>query len=388
MKHTWSEIPKDLPGRYFVPLGTHIWRMYQEMGFERIKEMTQEVSTDILYDTFRLRLDESIQCAKDTVDGNLKTDPQKTMTYMFFPTITTTRVDLQQGSMKLMYGDSVDAAYVCINDYTQEILYILNVHFDEFPLDWFLIGPGDEVLERRHRKLGIKIKDLPKKSNNIVECGQRITDVLRDIRNERAPQWTDSLYLIAMQFGSSTIELVLEQSNYESFGTLWSGLNAKRIFGLPDYWFTYVPMPSFINMFTFLERNDFVQKMVGLTTASKFYIQYLEEMAREKGRNEYPELIKYGVDDKWEQVGVPLPKATLQVEYPNLKKKETWDQENFNWNFPDKTRFFKAEDVDMTVDEACEGILFDINHETPIDRKLSRDDIISTGMGKTTKIWK
>ncbi|MHA1757175.1 MAG: hypothetical protein ACTSVV_10425 [Promethearchaeota archaeon] len=377
-----------MPGRHFVPLGTHIWRMYQEMGFERIKQMTQDVSTEILYDVFKLRLDESIQVVKDTVDGKLKTESEKTMTYMFFPTITTTRVDLQQGSMKLMYGDSVDCAYVCINDYTQEILYILNVHFDEFPLDWFLIGPGDEVLERRHRKLGVKIKDLPRKSKNIVECGQRITDVLRDIRNERAPQWADSLYLTAMQFGSSTIELVLEQSNYESFGTLWSGLNAKRIFGIPDYWFTYVPMPSFINIFTFLERSDFVQKMVGLTTASKFYIQHLEEMAREKGRKEYPELIQYGVDDKWEQLGVPLPKATLQSEYPNLKKKETWDQEKFGWKYPDKARFFKAEDLDMTVDEVYEGILFDINHETPIDKKLSNDDIISTGMGKKTKIWK
>ncbi len=129
LKHTWSEIPKDLPGRYFVPLGAnHIWKMYQEMGYERIKDMNKEVSTDILYDTFKLRLDESIQCSKDTIDGIIKTDPEKTITYMFFPTITCTRVDLQQVTMKLMYGDSVDAAYVCINDYSMEILYILNVH--------------------------------------------------------------------------------------------------------------------------------------------------------------------------------------------------------------------------------------------------------------------
>ncbi|MHA1784853.1 MAG: hypothetical protein ACTSVY_14485 [Candidatus Helarchaeota archaeon] len=386
MKHSWSEIPKDLPGRYFVPLGSHIWRMYKEMGFEKIKEMTQDVSTDILYDTFKLRLDESIQCSKDVIDGVLKTDSEKTMTYMFFPTITTTRVDLQQGSMKLMYGDSVDAAYVCINDYTQEILYVLNTHSENgFPLDWFLLGPEDEVLERRHRKYGIKIKDLPKKTKNIVECGQRIMDVLKDIRNERAPQWSSSLYLIAMQFGSSTIELVLEQSNYESFGTLWAGLNAKRIFGFPDYWFIYVPMPSFINMFAMLERPDFIQKLVGLTTATKFYVQHLEESARIKGRNEYPELIELGVDKTWNEVGLPLPAATLAVKYPNLKKKETWDQEKFDWNYPEEARFFKPEDVNMTIDEVCEGILFNVNHETPMDKKLSRDDMISTGIGRKTK---
>ena len=131
MQHAWSEIPKDLTGRYFVPLGAnHIWKMYRELGFERIRAMTQDVSTDILYDTFRLRLDESINSSKEALEGNLKTDPEKTITYMFFPTVTTTRVDLQQGAMRLVYGSSVDAAYVCINDYTNEILYILNVHAD------------------------------------------------------------------------------------------------------------------------------------------------------------------------------------------------------------------------------------------------------------------
>ena len=183
LKHNWSEIPEDLPGRYFVPLGSrHIWAMYQEMGFEKIKEMTQDVSTDILYDNFKLRLDESIQAAKATMDGNLATPPEKTLSYMFFPTITTTRVDLQQGSMKLIYGDSVDAAYVCINDYTMEIIYILNTHAEDgIPVDWWLIGPEDELLERRHRKLGIKIKDLPNKTKNLVDCGQKITDILMDI---------------------------------------------------------------------------------------------------------------------------------------------------------------------------------------------------------------
>jgi len=389
MKHTWSEIPKDLPGRYFVPLGAnHIWKMYQEMGFERIKQMTQEVSTDILYDTFRLRLDESIQCSKNTIDGTIKTDPEKTITYMFFPTITSTRVDLQQGTMKLMYGDSVDAAYVCINDYTMEILYILNVHGEDgIPVDWWLIGPEDELLERRHRKLGIKIKDLPKKTKNTVECGQRITDVLMDVRNERTPQWANSLYLIAMQFGSSTVELVLEQSNYENFGTLWSGLNAKRIFGLPDYWFIYVPMPSFLNMFATMKRPEFIKRLVGLTTNGKFYIHHFEESARKKGREDFPELIDLGIDKTWE-TGYPLPAATLEVEYPNLKKKETWEQEKFEWTYPEQARFFKAEDVDMTVEEVCNGILFDIDQDTPMNKKLSKSDIISTGIGRSTVIWK
>lgn len=390
LKHTWSEIPEGLTGRYFVPLGSnHIWKLYQEMGFERIKSMTQDVSTEVLYDAFRLRLDESIQSSKETLQGTLKTDPEKTMTYMFFPTVTTTRVDLQQGSMRLVYGNSVDCAYVCVNDYTDQILYVLNVHAEDgVPVDWFIVGPDDELLDRRHLKYGIKIRDLPKKSKNFVDCGQKITDVLRDVRNERTPHWAGSNYLIAMQYGSATIELVLEQSNYESFGTIWNGINAKRVFGLPDYWFIYVPFPSFLQTLSMLERFDWMRKMTGLTTAGKFYIQHLEKSARDQAKEDYPEFVDMGINGFWEETGLPLPAATIGVSYPNLKKKQIWEQEAFEWTYPADSRFVKPEDFDMTVDEVCDGILLDVNHETPLDTKLTRSDIISTGIGRDSKVWK
>ncbi|MHA1395551.1 MAG: hypothetical protein ACTSRZ_18775, partial [Promethearchaeota archaeon] len=64
MSHKLSEIPKDLPARQFVPLGRNVWRMYRELGFEKINGMVNEVTTDLLYDTFKIRLNESIQSAK------------------------------------------------------------------------------------------------------------------------------------------------------------------------------------------------------------------------------------------------------------------------------------------------------------------------------------
>ncbi len=37
----------------------------------------------------------------------------------------------------------------------------------------------------------------------------------------------------------------------------------------------------------------------------------------------------------------------------------------------------------MSIEEVYDGILFDVNQETPLDKKLSREDIISTGMGRS-----
>jgi len=390
MINTWAEIPKDLPGRNFLPLGAnHIWNMYREMGYERVMELTSNLSTDFLYDAFKFRLDESIKTSKALMEGSLETAPEKTMTYMFFPAITSILTDLQQGLMKLVYGNSVDAAYVNVNDFTGELAYILNVHSEDgIPVDWWIIGQDDEIMNRRHRKLGYKIRELPKKSKGIVQCGERIKDILRDIRNERAPQWIGSEYLIAMAYGSATIELYAEQSNYESFKSIWSGLNSKRIYGLPDYWFTYVPMPSILQLFSLSERAEFIRKMAGLTTKGKFYLQHVEAEGKRNLKENFPELFELGIERVLEEMGIPLPAATLGVKAPNLKKKETWNKEKFEWIYPSKARFFKAEDVGMSIDEACSGILFDVDEKTPIDKKLSRSDIISTGIGRNTKLWK
>jgi len=390
MRHTWAEIPKDVPGRFILPLGAnHIWRIFQEVGFDRVVEITSRLSTSFLYDAFKFRLDESIQTSKALIDGSLETPPEKTMTYLFFPAITSTLTYLQQGMMRLIYGNSVDAAYVNVNDFTGELVYILNVHSEDgIPVDWYIVGSDDELMDRRHRKLGYKIRDLPKKSKGILQWGERIKSTLRDVRNERAPQWVNSAYLIAAAYGSATIELYSELSNYESFGTLWSGLNAKRIFGLPDLWFSYIPMPSIVNLFSLSSRADFINKMAGLTTGGKFYIQHVEAEGKEMLKQEFPELFELGIEKVLQEVGIPLPAATLEVEYPNLKKKSTWEEEKFEFKYPNETRFFKNTDVEMTVDEVWNGILFDVDQETPIDTKLSQEDIISTGIGRDTKIWK
>ncbi|MHA1298483.1 MAG: hypothetical protein ACTSO9_03465 [Candidatus Helarchaeota archaeon] len=388
MSHKLSEIPKDLPARQFVPLGRNVWRMYRELGFEKINGMVNEVTTDLLYDTFKIRLNESIQSAKDTIEGKVE-DPSKTISYMFFPTVSTTRVDLQQGTMKLLYGESVDCAYLCINDYKQEILYILNTHAEDgIPVDWWLIGPDDEILDRRHMKTGVKIRDMPRKTKSLAECGQRVIDILKDIRNERTPQWSNSLYLIAAQYGSSTIELVLEQSNYESFGTLWSGLNAKRHFGLSDSWFLYIPFPGFLQTLSNLPRTEWQKRMAGLTTASNFNIQTLERDAREKAKDEYPDLYRLGIEEPWTKIGgVPNPGMSLQVKLPNLKDKKVFEQELFDWIYPPNGQLVTPENLEMDFEEICDGILFNINHEIPPDFKVTRDNIISTGIGRNTSIW-
>ena len=128
--------------------------------------------------------------------------------------------------------------------------------------------------------------------------------------------------------------------------------------------------------------------MAGLTTASNFCIQTLEREAREKAKEEYPDLYDLGIEATWTQVGgIPNPGMTLKANLPNLKNKKNWERENFEWEYPKNGKLVTPEDLEMDFEEVCDGILFDINHECPPDKTITRDDILSTGIGRKTVIW-
>jgi len=88
---------------------------------------------------------------------------------MMFPPVIPLRADLTQGTMKLLYGDSLDMTFFALTDLDQELLFLLNGHMENgIPVDWWLIGPDDEVFERRHIKYGFKLKDAFKNSRDIT----------------------------------------------------------------------------------------------------------------------------------------------------------------------------------------------------------------------------
>jgi hypothetical protein len=382
--HTYGEIPDSSATKQFIPIMRHIYRIFQSVGIEYMEKMVQTLSGEILYDLFKLRLNTSIESAKAIIDGKVA-DPSKIMGYAFFPPVITIRGDLQQGTSKLVYGESCDISFICINDLTRQIFFVLNLHCEDgIPVDWWLAGPEDELLERRHIKFGYKLREVPLKTKNLMEGGSKLTDVLKDVRNERAPQWSNSTYLISMVFGTGAINIINEISNYEAFGLLYDGITIKRIFG--DYLFCYYPWPPLIETLTLMPRASFIQRLVGLTTGGLLYLTHIEQAARMKIREMAPDVFRLGCYYSWEQEGIPNPAMTLGLRLPDLKDKRVYRDEKFKWSYPAGKRITLV-DLDMDIEGVLNGILTDINQDFPVDQLFTRDHIISTGIGTTTKFW-
>ncbi len=384
MPYTYSEIPDTSATKRFIPIMRYVYRIYQALGIEYLERLVQDLSDEVLYDIFKIRLNASIETAKAVMEGKIS-DPSKTMSYAFFPPVITIRNDLQQGTAKLLYGESNDISFICINDLSQEIFFVLNLHCEDgVPVDWWLAGPSDELLDRRHIKYGYKLRNITKKEKNLSKAGLKLIDLLKDVRNERTPQWANSNYTLSMVWGTGAINTLNEISSYEAMGLIYDGISMKRILG--EYLFCYVPWPPLVETLTLMPRASFIMRLVGLGTGGYLYLTHVEREARRKIKEISPESLKYGCYGTWENEGVPNPAMTLGVQIPNLKDKTIYKEEKFDWIYPEGRRI-TLEDLDMDVEEALDGILTDIDQDFPINQKFTRDHIISTGMGIETKLW-
>ncbi|NVM52318.1 MAG: hypothetical protein HWN66_01360 [Candidatus Helarchaeota archaeon] len=381
--YNYGDIPDSQPLKRYFPLNRTLWIIFRHYGWDHVARGF-EVATDFLgYEVFRFRLNEAIKTAQEVLEGKIK-QPEKIIAFTLFPPGGFIRADLQQGSMKLLYGESVDVSYCGIRDDTMETSFILNGHLEDgIPVDWWLIGPDDtDILDRRHHKYGVKLRDLPKKFKGLENTGWKTRDILLDIRNERTPQWTDSIYQIGIGYGTM-VHLVYEMSSYEGFGKIFDMLGAKRIYKMPDLGFIYIPMPQTIQMISFMKRPFFILRSMGLSTEHKLFTAFLEEFAQQFFKDSFPEDWNMIFVRTWEETGVPWPIQTLGCELPNYRDDKLFGKSDFEWKYP-PGKFITLEDIDMTLEEAFHGIFYDIDHATEVGSVDVKESIISTGVGRET----
>ncbi|MBD3227105.1 MAG: hypothetical protein GF329_02870 [Candidatus Lokiarchaeota archaeon] len=385
MKNTYGDIP-DFPTKKYFPMSRNLIKTLRSSGWEYLKMAMTETILNF-YDIVKIRLDDAIQTAKNIMEEKIK-NPEKTFSFSLAIPIIAIRTDLQQGTNVLLFGNSYDISFVVINDLNQEIAFILNTHNENgLPLSWYLVGHDDDILNRRHLKYGYKIRDIPKKSKNLRYCGKLLSDILKDIRNERSPQWSKSDYHTVLVYSGGVYNTGLEQSNYEVLSYLWEGINIDR-YGWDNY-FTFYPYPSFLRTLIRMERRSFLLRFCGLSSKHKLYLNQMKfpGICGNPG-DWFKKTLPETIDKLWfkkMREGIPTPAQTLGLNIPNWDKKDVFKHEKFDYNYP-KGKRITPERLGLSYEEVLRGVYLDIDHNTPLDKEINNDDIISTGMGQSTKI--
>jgi len=381
MTNNYSDIPEDTRAKPYFPLLPVIWQFFKEMGWTVTEKLLKE-SEDCAYYFFEDRLNESILTSELVVNGKMD-HPEKVLSYVSVIPPLPIRADLTQGTHKLLGGESFDVVWVGMNDLTQEISLCINAHCEDgVPVDWWLVKEGDDLLERRHMKYGWKIRELPKKLKNLTTIADRTLDILRDVRNERTPEWATSDYIVAPVWVSYGIDMFLEGSNFETVANSWEGWASKDKYKLPDYMFSLNPMPVILSAMMMGGRKSFTSRTTQLTAEGHLYCQAIEERTYERFLNKVPEIVSM-LKVNYMERGIPFPIQTLDATMPNVKNKS--DPGNrFKYKY-DGGEFIKPEAFGLEWDEMRKGIFFDITAETPPDEELDESKILSMGVGSKTK---
>lgn len=396
-QHTFGEISDDIPTKYHFPLGTNIWDMFKNYGWEFLKHLFSQF-TEHIYELVKNRLDESIHTARDVLSGKItEQQADKVLTYTFFPPVLPIRSDLQRGTTKLMFGESADVTFLLLHDFKNgKCGFALNLHMEDgIPVDWWVITEDDEMFDRRHMKLGIKFKDIPSKSKNLDQAGARMIDTLKDVRNERAPQWNNSRYTLCLTWCSGTMNQILEASSFELLGDIIDGMAAKYVFKLKDYWFSLYPAPPLTGNFRFATadyKKRALGMMSGLYTEHRLFLTPLERANRVIIKEYTPEYLDF-LKWKYETKGIVMPYQSFNKALPNLRSKKIYRKaedhpELLDSSYPDEPNGrIKLDDLNFTFEEVLDGAYLDVTRDSRRE-DVSPDVIISKNYGRDTEfLW-
>jgi len=379
--HLISEFDENFINKYHLGLGRWAWRIFKELGLNYMQDFFSQFN-DVVYEMEKVRLDEMIATSKDIIEGKITPErAEETFCYLALPNVVICRSDLQPGAIKLLYGDSVSTTFFCIDDFSQELLFGCNIHTEGgIPVDWFVIKQGDEVMNRRHLKLGYRLFEIPKRvKGDLQKKAIYLIDIFRDIRNERMPQFANAAYFVCLSWSTGLTNFFVELSPFEDMACLWRGINAKRIYGLNDMWFSFHPWPTLIQTLSLLSCREYSTKCAGLFMNHKLFLKSLEPFALEWLLNHFPEAYSVSFAPQIEDEGIPYPRDSLKLEIPKTFKKNL--DENY-WVYDPRRIHF--EDLKIPKEEALKGYYLAVDHETPLDEIIDETKIISVGTGRNT----
>jgi hypothetical protein len=213
-----------------------------------------------------------------------------------------------------------------------------------------------------------------------------LIDVLKDIRNERTPQFSDSLLWVSSCWSSAMFNMFSELTNYETLSSVYNGLASKVLFKLPDYYFIYYPIPPLFGSLVYADRDKFDLMLAGLTSSHYLVLNTIEDGAIQWVKEELPELFDLVYLEQWKQ-GLPTPQISIKTEIPTKKEQFVDKGGNLVRKEPEGTRL-TLENLNIPEEEGFKGYLTNINHETPKDFKPNRENLVSQGRGIHTTFYK
>ncbi|MHA1276274.1 MAG: hypothetical protein ACTSQI_02280 [Candidatus Helarchaeota archaeon] len=383
-KEIYDSIPDFMYSKPYLPFCQFVWRLLKKQSWEDFWDRYDDF-VEATLDELVMRMEEAIALGKKLQAGELK-NPDKVVSFWILPPVLVVRSDLQQGAIRLIYGNSADISFMACHDLDKEVQFVINFHFEQgLATNYWYIRPGDELLEKRHMKLGTRLKDIPKEIPDFHEAGSKILDILRDIRNEQDPDHVNSAYNVCMFLLSAGSNNGALLSNYSEYSWMWEGINMHnwgpqfmKKHGKEYPYFEplkkadtvqfYEPWPPIFYQLTKLPRPIWIKRIAGLLTNSMMYFQYIMNL---KGFDKVAP-VRETMLEMWEE-GEPSPQMILNHEI-----------KPYGYQYPKHQgpRIYYW-DLGIKEDDVLKGFLTNITFDKTYE-KFDESNLVSIGHGIET----
>ncbi len=118
-REIYDDIPDDIYSKPYLPFCDFVWRLLRKDGWSGFWDRYDEF-VEVTLDELVMRMEEAIELAKKIQDGTI-TNPEKIVSFWILPPVLVVRADLQQGAIRLIYGNSADITFMCAHDFDKEI---------------------------------------------------------------------------------------------------------------------------------------------------------------------------------------------------------------------------------------------------------------------------
>ncbi|MHA1249343.1 MAG: hypothetical protein ACTSRP_05070, partial [Candidatus Helarchaeota archaeon] len=133
-------------------------------------------------------------------------------------------------------------------------------------------------------------------------------------------------------------------------------------------------------------RPKFQTTLAGLTSSHKLVTSTIEDKALQWLKSDLPEMYELVYLHQWKE-GIPIPAISLNTKIPEHYKKLLDKNENIVRTVPEGSKC-TLENLDIPEEEAFRGYILDIDHESPLNTKITPEQKIACGMGHKTKFFK
>ncbi|MHA1798113.1 MAG: hypothetical protein ACTSVY_06650 [Candidatus Helarchaeota archaeon] len=366
-------------------IAPHIYKIFKEFGIDYLENFLSESCHEIS-DIIKNRLNEMYMNSKYMIEGRIPQNSINKIIDFSFPSFISSKLDTYIGFNKLLFGNSHDISIGLIDDFSQEVRSNITGHLEQgFFTDYYLLSFQDEILNKFDKKSKIKIRDVYKKTKNLIKSAQLLINNFRKTRNEYLPQWSNSNFSIFLISYIEFLNLFFEFSNYEIFGNIWDCYNSKTQYKFKDHSFLIYPQIPILKTMLMSGRKTFMKSFGQLTTEKCQCLHLIEDRAIDWIKEEFPEIYSKILLNIWKTLGIPIPRVTLECKINYLELLD--ENETLNRKYPEGSRI-TTENLQISEDECFDGYFTNISEQTPLNEKITPENLLSKKFGRRAKLLK